>query len=551
MLESKLTKKNKNLAVKKGLLILMMYFLFVRPALGQTSDFIIPTDRDQGFVMSSLIEHDGLLFTSGYDVPIFGQDSILYPFLWRYLVFNPSSNNLVVDSSVNIAYFDSVGYLVAKTDTSLLAMRIFEDSSSSTSVRFALTELNLQNNSFKEVWVFDFAPDPGMGPRPFYWQQVDSVAYFHLNGDTNVYVIGAGFTILDTISVSYSANINRKNTPIFVNKHENSHYLFQGISELRRSNCFPNPCNRLDIRRIAIDTRQAQQVTLPAAPQFQPTGSPYLGSAFKNTDLKRFASDTLIGIAQANSHNRAPHVTYSNYDISMSNYLTLFKMPTNMNASGIQMKYFPSLVFPMYVNNETSLDFKSHDYIYVAATQVHDYSYFFSPDEPLPYWSYSFTGVETSIRLMCLDRNLNVRWETEIYDSGRQKQLVDIVALPDSGVAMLMHESTPASVAHPMNLRLMVFDKDGTGINTSVNNEADIKPNWKVFPNPASNELFVQAIHGKSARLMDAVGKLVVEVALLEGQTRLDIGDLPTALYFIQFEGLNGQVQVEKIIIAR
>lgn len=535
----------------KKLFLLVGIVSLVWSASGQTSDYIIPTQRDQGLMMLSLLHHDGLLYTSGYDIPMFGQDSLLYPFLWRYLAFEPGINNLVVDSSANMALFDSVGYLVAKTDSSFLAIRFFDDSLSSTGVRFILTELDFQLNNYQEVMVSDYEFDGNRGSRPFYWQQVDSVAYFHFNGDTNVYVIGAGFTVLDTITLGFAPNTNRNNTPILINKIENRHYLYQGVSEFRQSNCFPNPCNRLDVRRVAVDNRQLQQVSLPAPPQFQPTGSPYLGSAFKNTDLKLFSTDTILGIAQANSHNRAPYTSYHSHHVSMSNHLVLFKLPTNMNASGIQLKYFPSQPYPIYANNETTLDFVTNEYIYVAATQVHDGFYFFPPHNALPYWSYFSTGVETSIKLMCLDRNLNVRWETDIYDVGKQKHMVDIVALPDSGVALLMHESTPAGLAHPMNLRLMVFDKYGTGISTSAQNETDAKSNWKVFPNPASNELFVQATEGKTVRMIDAVGKLVQEVSLLEELTRLEIAHLPTGLYFMQLEDRNGQIQTRKIVVNR
>ncbi len=235
----------------------------------------------------------------------------------------------------------------------------------------------------------------------------------------------------------------------------------------------------------------------------------------------------------------------------MSNQVVLFKVPTNMDASGIQMRHYPSQSFPMYVNDETSIDFKYNDYIYVVATQVHDYFGNFLPDDPLPYWTYFFSGVETSINLMCLDRNLNVRWETTIYDAGTEKHLVDIVALPDSGVALLMHESSPTGFTNPMNLRLMVFDKLGTGVHSSVPKEVENMPIWKVFPNPAHSELFVEATHAKRVRMMDAVGKLILETVMDDTQLRLDIGQLNKGIYFVQLEFHNGKVETKKVVVTR
>ncbi len=59
--------------------------MLVLPTMGQTSDFLIPTQRDQGFFTLGLVESNGFLYTSGYDLPMFGQDTSLYPLLQRVI----------------------------------------------------------------------------------------------------------------------------------------------------------------------------------------------------------------------------------------------------------------------------------------------------------------------------------------------------------------------------------------------------------------------------------------------------------------------------------
>ncbi len=520
------------------------------PAKGQTSDFLIPTQRDQGFVLAAMVEKDGLLYVSGYDVPMFGQDTTLYPHLWRYLVFDPGTNNVVLDSSLNIAQFDSIGYLITETDTSLLSMKLAEDSTLGTGVRFTMVELKVPSNRFKEVMSFEFEPDLSRGPRPFYWQQIDSLAYFHFNGDTNAYIIGPGFSILDTVHLSYPANTNLKNTPIFAESSGNMHLLFQGVSELRTSNCLVNPCNNLQIRRLNVGTGQLSAVNFPILPQFQPTGSTFLGPAFKNTDIKKYNTDTLIGIAQANSHNRPPYNSFSNYDISMSNQLVIFKFAKDLNANSFSLKFIPSVNFPIYTNDETTLDLVNEDYIYVAATQLDDYIYN-RPTSALPYWNYFFSGTETRIKLFCLDKNLNVRWQTEIYDQGTEKHLVDIVALPDSGVAILMHESSRTSFTNPMNLRLLVYDKNGPGTTTHTPDiKADELKNLVVYPNPASEQVNIRSAAFKQGKLLNALGQTVMTFQSTDhGQTSLDIGHLTSGIYHIVVEGQNQTIETRKLVV--
>lgn len=520
------------------------------PAKGQIVDIVFPTQRDQGLTFLKLEKHAGNLVTTGFDIPMFGQDSLQYPFIWRGVVFDRNGNNVMRDSSVAINFSQSLGFLMGSTDTSLITIMALDDSASSTGVYIDLQEINSDFELKRPIFRMEFPSTGNFSGRLMQWQMLDSIAYLGFHGDTVLYVIGPGFSILDTLYLPFPPNTNKRNTPIHATTLNGSHFIYQGVSEYRQSNCLVNPCNNLQIRRLNVGTGQLSAVNFPILPQFQPTGSTFLGPAFKNTDIKKYHTDTLIGIAQANSHNRPPYNSFSNYDISMSNQLVIFKFAKDLNANSFSLKFIPSVNFPIYTNDETTLDLVNEDYIYVAATQVDDYIYI-RPTSALPYWNYFFSGTETRIKLFCLDKHLNVRWQTEIYDQGTEKHLVDIVALPDSGVAILMHESSRTSFTNPMNLRLLVYDKNGPGTTTHTPDlKADELKNLVVYPNPASEQVNIRSAAFKQGKVLNALGQTVMTFQSTDhGQTSLDIGHLTSGIYHIVVEGQNQTIETRKLVV--
>jgi len=83
-----------------------------------------------------------------------------------------------------------------------------------------------------------------------------------------------------------------------------------------------------------------------------------------------------------------------------------------------------------------------------------------------------------------------------------------------------------------------------TGIADEMANEAD----FAVFPNPASNILTIQNSSDKIEKLnfevVDAFGKKLITNQLISGNNAVDIGELPSGLYFIRVFGAADQQQV-------
>lgn len=532
------------------IILAVLFMLAIWPSKGQIADIVFPTQRDQGLTFEKLEKFAGNLVTTGFDVPMFGQDSLLYPFIWRGIVVDRNGNNVIRDSSVAINFNQSLGFVMGSTDTSLLTILAIDDTTSSTGVFIDLQEINSAFELKRPIFRIEFPSTGNFVGRLMQWKRLDSVAYLGFHGDTVLYVIGPNFSLLDTLHLPFPVNTNKRNTPIHATRINGSHFIYQAVSEYRQSNCLSVPCNNLQIRRLNVGSGQISTVNFPVLPQFQPTGSTFLGPAFKNTDIKDFNNDTLIGIALANSHNRPPYISYSNYDIAMSNQLVVYKFAKDLNVNSFTLKFIPSNDFPIYTNDETTLDLVHEDYIYVAATQVDDYIYR-RPTSALPYWSYFFTGIETRIKLFCLDKHLNIRWQTEIYDQGTEKHLVDIVALPDSGVALLLHESSRTSFTNPMNLRLLVYNKNGTGTTSQTE---DIKPEKLnevvVFPNPASGQVSIRNADFKKGRLVNALGQTVMTFQPADsGETTLDIGHLTGGIYHLVLEAQNQTVEARKLVI--
>jgi hypothetical protein len=170
--------------------------------------------------------------------------------------------------------------------------------------------------------------------------------------------------------------------------------------------------------------------------------------------IRNFGAHELIMAGQANTHNLPPYNDMNNFGHrSMSNHLAVFKINKDLDSSSLQLKYIPSQQWPIYINDNTALDLKYKDYIYMVGTKVYDY---FPVGPLMPYLSSSETGMV----VYCLDSNLNIRWQREIHDPGVSKHFIDLVALADSGVALLMHEGDNVAPLG-MDARLVVLNKTG------------------------------------------------------------------------------------------
>ena len=64
---------------------------------------------------------------------------------------------------------------------------------------------------------------------------------------------------------------------------------------------------------------------------------------------------------------------------------------------------------------------------------------------------------------------------------------------------------------------------------------------WSLYPNPAMLEVFVQSPNAANARLMNALGQQVMQIALQAGQNRIDLRSLPRGMYWLNSEGQSPQ----------
>jgi hypothetical protein len=67
------------------------------------------------------------------------------------------------------------------------------------------------------------------------------------------------------------------------------------------------------------------------------------------------------------------------------------------------------------------------------------------------------------------------------------------------------------------------------------------KSKWSLFPNPAMLEVFVQSPNAGNARLMNALGQQVMQIAFQAGQNRIDLRSLPRGMYWLNSEGQSPQ----------
>jgi hypothetical protein len=62
--------------------------------------------------------------------------------------------------------------------------------------------------------------------------------------------------------------------------------------------------------------------------------------------------------------------------------------------------------------------------------------------------------------------------------------------------------------------------------------------NLSIYPNPAVNELTIQGAHGANYAILDAQGKIISSDVLTNDTQTIDVTNLESGIYFINFEGV-------------
>jgi len=118
----------------------------------------------------------------------------------------------------------------------------------------------------------------------------------------------------------------------------------------------------------------------------------------------------------------------------------------------------------------------------------------------------------------------------------------------------------PAGTTTPMSwtFRFQAYDASDNEIGTPISMTYDYQPvlsiedaevlNLEVFPTVVKNELNISIDENVSAVFYDITGKKVKAVEVLSGDQRLDISDLSSQIYFVNFRNEEGLESTFKIV---
>jgi hypothetical protein len=88
------------------------------------------------------------------------------------------------------------------------------------------------------------------------------------------------------------------------------------------------------------------------------------------------------------------------------------------------------------------------------------------------------------------------------------------------------------------------------GSEISTNNNSSVDGNVHVYPNPASNEVFVNVSkEGLKIEVYNILGVKVSSYVLAQGENKLDVSKLSSGTYFFKVMDSSSLVKVEKVII--
>jgi hypothetical protein len=81
--------------------------------------------------------------------------------------------------------------------------------------------------------------------------------------------------------------------------------------------------------------------------------------------------------------------------------------------------------------------------------------------------------------------------------------------------------------------------------------ENALLPKVKIFPQPASTEVWIDAEQDYSAQLLDLQGRKHRDIQVSKGYTSIDRQDLPAGIYFLRcFDRTGNAAGVKKLIFA-
>ncbi len=156
--------------------------------------------------------------------------------------------------------------------------------------------------------------------------------------------------------------------------------------------------------------------------------------------------------------------------------------------------------------------------------------------------------------------------DIDLIQNGNLLRLEDESNLPEDFSFTWLYEGEPIPSATTLLLcaeaagtYTLVITDNVTGCSTSDDLAADYDPNvdcttptneviaqdtWNLFPNPLQSFLFVEGPVGVDAeiRLFDALGRVVINKQLINGNDRVEVQQLSAGAYFYQLVSIQGEI---------
>ncbi len=131
-----------------------------------------------------------------------------------------------------------------------------------------------------------------------------------------------------------------------------------------------------------------------------------------------------------------------------------------------------------------------------------------------------------------------------------------------NGIGNNFWNQNPSTTTTAMSwtMRFQAFDDMGLEIGTPLSVTYSFDPNLsieedefvtsvEVFPTQVKNELNVSSNQKLSAEFYDILGKKVKNVAVAQGESKINVSDLSPQLYIIRFTDEAGKTLIRKIIV--
>lgn len=128
-------------------------------------------------------------------------------------------------------------------------------------------------------------------------------------------------------------------------------------------------------------------------------------------------------------------------------------------------------------------------------------------------------------------------------------KIVDVVGSVDDNYGSYDSDGNIINDPFPTAFESGGFDLDAVGvINSYVGVEASYTIDFTIYPNPASEQIFINSYENSLVLIMDASGRILKSKSLNKGTNRVNISALPTGFYTVQVKS-DHKVATKSLIV--